>query len=154
LTVLPDLDVSGEGPLRGIYTALAATPAARVLVLACDLPFVTAGFLEHLVHADPEAALVVPRTARGLHPLCAVYARGCLPVVAEMLSRGELAVHGLTARVRTHVVPPAVVARFDPDDMLLHNVNTPGDLERAEAFARRHRDARMLPHGRPTVKRP
>src|SRR3954468_20117245 len=41
--------VAGAGPLGGLYSALLDAAHDRVLILACDLPFVTAALLERLV---------------------------------------------------------------------------------------------------------
>src|SRR5262245_12769728 len=70
---------AGDGPgprcaLRGVVSALATARAERVLVVATDLPFVTPELLLALI-AWPEADAVVPRTADGVHPLCALYRR-------------------------------------------------------------------------------
>src|SRR5262245_29880121 len=69
--VVPDA-IPGTGALGGIYTAIVASPCERTLVLGCDMPFVSRAFLRHLVSAL-DADLVIPRTTRGLEPLCAVY---------------------------------------------------------------------------------
>ena len=47
LPIVPDR-YANAGPLAGIHAALAEAPSSHVLVLACDLPFVTAPFLTHL----------------------------------------------------------------------------------------------------------
>src|SRR5215471_5889398 len=68
--------VAGAGPLGGVYTALGDARHDRVLVLAGDLPFVTAALVERLVAESgtgEEIDAFVPRSGRGLEPLCAVY---------------------------------------------------------------------------------
>ena len=47
ITVVPDV-VPGVGPLGGIYTALTASPCARTLIVACDLPYLTLPLLQRL----------------------------------------------------------------------------------------------------------
>ena len=79
LRVIPDA-VTERGPLGGLYTALLDASHDRMLVLACDLPFVTAALLQRLVAESgtgQEIDAVVPRSARGLEPLCALYCRRC-----------------------------------------------------------------------------
>jgi molybdopterin-guanine dinucleotide biosynthesis protein A len=49
--VVPDLR-PGCGPLGGIYTALRTTSAPYVLVVGCDMPFLNAALLRHLLF-DP-----------------------------------------------------------------------------------------------------
>ena len=42
------------------------------------MPYVTAPFAAYLLTLAGDADVVVPRTERGYHPLCAVYTRACL----------------------------------------------------------------------------
>jgi molybdopterin-guanine dinucleotide biosynthesis protein A len=120
-------------PLRGIAGALAAASCERVLVVATDLPLVTADLLLALV-AWPEADAVVPRTARGPHPLCALYRREpVLEVARARLFDGRLALRGLLEAIDTVTLEEADLALVDPDGTALLNVNTPEDLARARA---------------------
>src|SRR6266699_6407577 len=63
-----------RAPLVGIATALNATKAPWNLILACDLPYLTAEWLDWLLTRAVEsgAQIVMPRTSRGLEPLAAV----------------------------------------------------------------------------------
>src|ERR1051325_6761011 len=54
--------VPGCGPLGGLHAALAAAASDEVLVVACDMPYVTSPFAAHLLSlAGPAADIVVPR---------------------------------------------------------------------------------------------
>jgi molybdopterin-guanine dinucleotide biosynthesis protein A len=128
--VVTDL-VEGAGPLGGLLTALHHAAGDRVIVLAGDMPFVSAPFLRFLLTHAPDAEVVVPRTSDGLHPLCAVYRVSVLPVVRDQIHRGDLALHALVARTRSATIEPVAVAAFDSDGRLLMNVNTPADYERS-----------------------
>jgi molybdopterin-guanine dinucleotide biosynthesis protein A len=131
-----------DGPqcaLRGVASALAAASCERVLVVATDLPLLSADVLLALV-AWPEADAVVPRTASGLHPLCALYRRDpVLAVARDRLADGRLALRGLLDAIDTATLEEADLARVDPDGTALLNVNTPEDLARA-ASAQDSRD--------------
>src|SRR2546422_3676885 len=39
--------VAGSGPMGGVHAALTAATGDALLVLACDMPYVTAGFAAH-----------------------------------------------------------------------------------------------------------
>jgi molybdopterin-guanine dinucleotide biosynthesis protein A len=129
-----------EGPvcaLRGLVAALSAARAPRVLVVATDLPLLTADLLLALV-AWPEAPAVVPRDARGAHPLCALYeVERVLPEARRRLSAGELPLGGLLDAVAASYLEPEDVAAVDPDATALTNVNTPEDLSRSAELVRR-----------------
>src|SRR5262245_19472078 len=64
-----------SGPLGGLDAALAASKDEALVLLACDMPFVTSDLLNYLLGLADGADAVVPRTARGYHPLCAAYTR-------------------------------------------------------------------------------
>src|SRR5262249_51032067 len=79
---VPD-SVPGCGPLGGLHAELAAARGAATVVLACDMPYVTAPLINFLLTVNgvpaadgrsqaEEADIVVPKTERGYHPLCAV----------------------------------------------------------------------------------
>ena len=125
----------GAGPLGGLHTALTRSPGRRTLVVAGDLPFLTGAFLRHLVARAPHADAVVPRNASGLQPLCAVYDKGCAEAVRARIERGMHRLVDLAGWLRVTEVGPDEVAAFDPDGMLLFNVNTPADHARAAACA-------------------
>ncbi len=134
LQVCDDL-LPGAGPLGGLHTALTRSPSRRTLVVAGDLPFLSAAFLRHLTVRAPRAEAVVPRHASGLQPLCAVYDRSCLDAIEARITRGQLRLVELAGALRTTELGPDEVAAFDPDGMLLFNVNTPADYARAVAAA-------------------
>jgi molybdopterin-guanine dinucleotide biosynthesis protein A len=125
-----------EGPacaLRGLVAALGASGAEYVLVSATDQPLVTPVFLRALADAPPADA-VVPRDAAGTHPLCARYRRAALLAPArERLAGDALSLRGLLDAVETCWLEGEALARVDPDGVALMNVNTPEELERAEA---------------------
>jgi molybdopterin-guanine dinucleotide biosynthesis protein A len=137
VAAIPDLR-PGLGPLAGIESALAACATEQALVVACDLPFVTTALLELLLERSalqPDTA-VVPLDADGrVSPLCAVYPRSSLPLVTELLDRGERTPRALLLRFPTDLVPFADYAHLAGATELLRNVNTPADLTDAERIA-------------------
>jgi molybdenum cofactor guanylyltransferase len=133
--VIPDA-IADAGPLGGVYTALVDARHDAVIVLACDLPFVTAALLERLLierGSGEEVDAVVPRSARGVEPLCAVYDRRCAGAARARIDRGALQVAGLLEDVRVRELGPEVLAPYDAG-ALFTNVNTPHDHERARGW--------------------
>ena len=128
--------VPDAGPLGGIYTALVQA-AARTLVVAGDLPFLTPEFLRHLDQAGRDADVAVARTADGYHPLCASYSETCAGVIRQRLDSGALKVGDLLARLRVREIGPDELRPFDPDGTLLFNINTPEDYARGLQLAAR-----------------
>jgi molybdopterin-guanine dinucleotide biosynthesis protein A len=126
--------VPGCGPLGGVHTALTESRGDVTLVLACDMPYITADLLAHLASLQHEGDLVVPQTDRGYHPLCAAYTRRCLEAIERRLATGRWKMTELFADVRVRVVTRDEVGAFGDPDRLLANVNTPADFSHLEAL--------------------
>ncbi len=124
--------VPDSGPLGGLHAALTAASGDALFVAACDMPYLNAAFITYLFGFSREADAVVPRTDRGYHPLCAVYTRACLDPIARRLADGRLKMIDLLNDVRTRIVAPDELTRFDPDGRLLANVNTPAEYRAIE----------------------
>lgn len=129
LTIVPD-DIPDTGALGGIYTAIVHSPCDRTLVVACDMPFLSADFLGRLAAVDG-ADLVIPKSARGYEPLCAIYTRACLPDIRARLARGALQAAKLPQGVRIAELGPGTLGM---DERVFVNVNTPHDYERAKGL--------------------
>jgi molybdopterin-guanine dinucleotide biosynthesis protein A len=82
--VVPD-EIENCGPLGGLYTALRLTKADWNVLVACDMPGVTADFLRQLFDAA-DGDCVVPEIDGKIDPLCAVYH-------ARVAVAAELAIH-------------------------------------------------------------
>jgi molybdopterin-guanine dinucleotide biosynthesis protein A len=131
LPVYPDR-WPGGGVLGGIYTALCATRADRVLVVACDLPFLTADLMARLaaLARDRDGARV--RTADGPEPLVACYRQTSRDRLRDQLTRGHLRAGDLGRILDLAEIGPEELARFGPPARLLANVNTPDEYARVQ----------------------
>jgi molybdenum cofactor guanylyltransferase len=136
--VLPIADlIPGCGPLGGLHAALTAAENRVVIVVACDMPYVSAPFLAYLASLAGEPAgftAVVPQTERGYHPLCAAYTRAVIDPIERRLAAGRLTMTDLLADVRLRVVAAHEIAGFGDPHQLLANVNTPAEHESLEAL--------------------
>ena len=136
----------GCGPLGGLHAALMAARGDVVVVVACDMPYVSAPFLAHLASlaGEPDASVragepdsfvaVVPQTERGYHPLCAAYTRAAIEPIERRLAAGRLTMTDLLTDLRLRVVAPDEIARFGDPHQLLANVNTPAEHRSLEAL--------------------
>lgn len=135
--VVPDR-FAQVGPLGGIHAALAAVDDCDAVVcVAGDLPFLAPALIAALRDRAPGADAVAPRTAAGIEPLCARYARAVFPSVRARLRAGELAVHAFLQGGTVDWIEGAELAVLDPDGHSFFNVNTPEDLRRADEIAGR-----------------
>lgn len=130
---VPDLRPGRQGPLAGIEAGLLAARHRAVFVAAGDMPFLTgdlAGYLLDLLSGDVPA--VVPDCGGRLHPLCAAYGRELRSAVSAALDRGTRSVRELLeALPGVRYVRQEELRQFGNPDLLLTNVNSPEDLDRA-----------------------
>jgi molybdopterin-guanine dinucleotide biosynthesis protein A len=110
----------GEGPLGGVITALKAAENDSVVVLSCDMPFITDAVIASLVRGLNDAQASVGRTDR-LNWLCSAWSKDeCLDTLQSVWKRKERAVHRAAVLLDVAEVPvPAVAVR---------NINSPEDL--------------------------
>ena len=95
----------GCGPLAGIQAALECTEADWNLVVACDMPSVTADFLATLFEQAEccGGCCLLPVPPSGLpEPLCAVYHRDCLATVTRALQARVLKITDALAGAPAH----------------------------------------------------
>jgi molybdopterin-guanine dinucleotide biosynthesis protein A len=136
VTTVADL-MPGCGPLGGLHAALTAARGAVTIVVACDMPYVSAPMLAYLAALAGEPGgftAVVPQTERGYHPLCAAYTRVAIEPIERRLAAGRLTMTDLLGEVRMRVVAAEEIARFGDPCRLLANVNTPAEHESLEAL--------------------
>lgn len=127
--------IAGAGALGGLYTALMEAPTEQVLVIGCDMPFLTAPFLLHLVERGRGMDAAVPRDGRGRHPLCASYSRQAAARVHARIQAGELRVGDALRDLTVREIGPDEIEPFNADGGLLLNINTPDDYARARLIA-------------------
>ena len=125
----------GTGALGGLYTALVEATTEQVLVIGCDMPFLTAPFLTYLAEQGRTMDAAVPRDARGRHPLCASYLRRAAGRIHARIKEGRLRVGDMLEDLTVRELGPDELARFNRDGGLLINVNTPDDYAHAQALA-------------------
>lgn len=115
----------GEGPLGGVITALKASSHDVVVVLSCDMPFITPAVITSLVNGISDAQATVGRTDR-LNWMCAAWSKSeCLRSLESVWKRNERALHRAAVLLDVVEVPvPAVAVR---------NINSPSDLEPDDA---------------------
>jgi len=127
------------GALGGIQAALAAAQSEWALIVACDLPLVTAELFARLRQfAQPSQgqtfdAIVPLQPGDRPQPLCAIYRReSCSAVAKQLIGEDEHKPRALLARVRTRWVKFGELSDLPGAENLFLNVNTPNDYERAK----------------------
>lgn len=113
------------GPMAGILSALEEHPGADWLVVACDLPNITAPTLHFLLeHRSAEQPFTAFRSSHdGLpEPLCAVYRAGSDAILQRFVAEGIVCPRKVLLRSESLLLE-------QPDPAALDNINTPDDLK-------------------------
>jgi molybdenum cofactor guanylyltransferase len=122
----------GAGPIAGIAAALETQPKAAWLVLACDLPFLTAAVLSRLMdERDPQRVATAYRSAHdGLpEPLCAIWEPHSREAVLAYLAAGKQCPRKFLINSDAKLIDL-------PDARALDNVNTLAEYDAASAALR------------------
>lgn len=130
--IAPDLRPNC-GSLGGVYSVVARSPDP-VLIVAWDMPFVTADLLRALVEKSEGYDVFCPEShgPRGWEPMCGVYSPACAPHIKAALDQEDFRSDAFHSAVRVGRLPLGEVQTFGDPSVLFFNVNTPDDLERAE----------------------
>lgn len=125
------------GGLAGVEAALAG--GHHVLVVAWDMPFVSAAVLEAIVAkaGNEDADVVVPESISpfGFEPFCAFYSTRVAGALASFLAHKPGAPRDFLAQVsRVHRLTLPEIERLGDPRQLFMSVNTPEDLARARAM--------------------
>ncbi len=110
----------GEGPVGGVITALAACDTPVVVVVACDVPYLTADTVRALLGGGVGAAHATVAVTDRVQPMCALWSRSALGQLHAAFAGGERRLLVVLDQLEAQQVPA------NPQD--LANVNAPGDL--------------------------
>jgi len=123
----------GCGPLGGIHAALRSSQTDLNLILAVDVPFVSAAFLEFLIarSRDSRATVTVVRTRDGFQPLCAIYWRAFADSAEKALREGHFKIDALFEQTQTEVIEEEKLVATGFSLHIFRNLNTPEDVTAA-----------------------
>lgn len=121
--VVPDIYPGSS--LGGLYTALQHAETDRVFVTSCDMPFISPDIIRLICSCRGKYDAVVPATERGLEPLCALYAKSCLPVMQQALQAGNYRITAVLQQLEVQYLSPELLQTVDPVGRGLININTP-----------------------------
>jgi len=129
----------GQGPLGGIITALTHTrerlpSTAWNLIVSCDMPFLTPGWLSYLCEfaSNSGARAIVPASARGREPLCACWCTSAAQDMQAAFEGGMRRVNDALKLLHAEVLDEAHWKRFDSAGRLFWNMNTAEDYQEAQ----------------------
>lgn len=117
-------------PLAGIHAGLVHMNTDYGFCTSCDTPLLKSELVRILIHEiDATYDIIVPSFGTYYQPLCAVYAKHCIPIIEERLKRGDVKADGIYEQLRVKKIPYEHLQRADPQLISFFNVNTPADLQ-------------------------
>jgi len=127
----------GRGAYGGVHASLAHTKTEWALIVACDLPLITAELIDRLENLlGEEFDAVVPVQPDGeVQPLCAFYRRTpCLAAAEEPLLKNQSTppVKAIFDKVRTRFVRFEELADLSGSENFFLNMNTSEDHQKVE----------------------
>ncbi len=127
------------GPLGGISAVFHRTDADAIFVGACDMPFMTAAYIDRLceiwnIPSDgTRDALLVRDEGGRIYTTAGIYHRRLLPDIDQAIADGNFRLRDL---LRTHPVSYLPKENLGDLKKALTNINTAQDLETALADSR------------------
>jgi molybdopterin-guanine dinucleotide biosynthesis protein A len=116
--------------LGGLYTGLCEARTEYIFVAGCDMPFPDPQLIRTILAHRRGFDVVVPRTPTGLEPLFAVYGKGCLGPMRQLLDKGCYAIIDLFPLLRVrYVTAPELPPGWE---RALRNINTPEEYRHIE----------------------
>jgi molybdopterin-guanine dinucleotide biosynthesis protein A len=125
-----------RGPLGGIHAALRASQTELNFILAVDMPFVSASFLQYLIReaeTASDATVVVPRSDGRWQPLCAAYRRPFADDAEKALLAGNNKIGLLFDGVAIRVIDEKATERAGLSSSIFRNLNTLEELRSSQA---------------------
>ena len=124
------------GVLPALAQGLGTTTSEVVVVVACDMPFLSGELLRAQLRMSEDVDVVIPLVDRRPEPMHAVYrSEVCRQAITAALDAGERRMISFLDRVRVRYVDEAELRPIDPKLRSFFNTNTPEDLERARRLA-------------------
>jgi molybdopterin-guanine dinucleotide biosynthesis protein A len=126
-----------QSPLVGAITGFETADAEYSLLLPCDTPLVSTQIVQFLLDMCVNRSAAIPRWPSGyIEPLQAVYrTESALTAAKTALKQGKMNMQSMIDNLSgVRYVSTMVLEQLEPDLLTFFNVNTPQDLNKAEAI--------------------
>lgn len=124
-SVLRDL-IPNQGPMGGLYTAMSSFKDVSLLVLTCDMPFLTPSILRTLIHIHKKGNLTTCYSdgEDQWFPFPGVYESSLRQRILEMIQTGELSMQGFLKNL-----PRKQLLLYRSPSNYIRNINRINELE-------------------------
>lgn len=122
-------ELKDAGPAGGIHAALKHCTSSKLLVAACDMPFISTEAADFLIKESVTADICIPLFKQKTEPLFGVYSKNCLAVWEDALKRGVFKLQDIFSFFETKYVDVDSHPLFGEN--FFTNINTKEDLHKA-----------------------
>jgi molybdopterin-guanine dinucleotide biosynthesis protein A len=123
-----------RGPMVGIKAALEAVKTDWLFVIACDMPLVSTGLIQHLAGLRSQHDAVVPFAFDRPQPLFGFYHTTCLPLMKDRMKQGQRSMIRLLDDLDVCLLSEQQVKKIDPELKSLRSLDTMEDVKEVERF--------------------
>lgn len=127
----------GMGPLAGIHAGLSATKTEQNLLVACDMPFISAQLGSVLLGQLAEYQVAVPKIADKIHPLFAAYRKEVKEEAKAALEQKQLRIRGMFRNIHVKIMDEKELNDYGIklSESDLFNMNHPEEYEQAKKMS-------------------
>ncbi|MBN2008543.1 molybdenum cofactor guanylyltransferase [candidate division KSB1 bacterium] len=109
ITNIPDIpqykDIfSNCGPIGGIYTALVHSPTARVVILPCDMPFLSVAIYRILSDNSIDTRPVIAVSPDGIEPVVSIWHQSSIPAFEVAIQQKQYSLRPLMQELDANFV--------------------------------------------------
>ena len=128
LEVFADL-ITDVGPAGGIHAAMTHTDSEQILVVSCDMPYITTDAIQYMIEQASQSQITLPLNREKIEPLFGVYSKKCLPLWQQLIEQGMIKLQEMVTHFELLKINIETNELFN--DLLFLNINDKNDLQRA-----------------------
>jgi molybdopterin-guanine dinucleotide biosynthesis protein A len=121
----------GFGALGGLYAGLRSATYEYSLVVAADMPFLSAPLIRYMLSIPRTYDVLLPSFEGFAEPLHAIYNKRCIEPIEMLISKGNRRILDFYPMAQVRKMGKAECISFDPDLRSFFNINTPSQLAEA-----------------------
>ncbi len=122
-----------KGPLAGIHSALSNSNTDRIFIIPCDMPFISAKFINSIIDYPTKLPVVICKTKNFIHAQIGIYSKEILPLIETILNNSnskdkkKSKILEIERYIKIEKIEASEISCFRED--LFFNVNTPEDYQ-------------------------
>ena len=129
--------IPNKGPLVGILSGMRLSNSEWIIILPCDMPFISKNSIDRLINQIPIAEskkcnCIIPKHENGhIEPLFSIYKKSSISVLEELVKRITIENKSYPIRNFIRELCPLYVSvdEIDPTNKTFININSHDDLK-------------------------